>query len=196
MPQVFLSLAERYNLAARLDRWVIVTALQGLIRHPNRLRQLALCSINLSVHSLADETFPEFVLGQFADNGISPAKICFEISEATVITHHTLATRLIKVLKELGCQLALDDVGGNFSSLGYLNSLPVDFIKIDGRLVKEIDADPVSLALVKGINEMGQLMGKKTIAEYVESKASLEKLRALGVDYAQGYFIGKPRPLE
>lgn len=196
MPQVFLSSAERYNLAARLDRWVIATALQWLVSHPSQLRQLAFCSINLSVHSLADETFPEFILEQFAANRIAPAKICFEISETTVITHLTLATRLIKVLKELGCQLALDNVGGNFSSLLYLKSLPVDFIKIDGRLVKEIETDPVSLTMVKCINEMGQLMGKKTIAEFVESKANLEKLRALGVDYAQGYFIGEPRPLE
>lgn len=196
MPQVFLSPAERYHLTARLDRWVIVTALQWLAGHPSWLRQLALCSINLSVHSLTDETFLEFILGQFAANGIPPEKICFEISETAVIAHLTLVSQLIRVLKESGCRLALDDVGGNFSSLFYLRSLPVDFIKIDGRLVRNIEADPVSFAIVKCINEMGQLMGKKTIAESVENKTSLDKLRALGVDYAQGYFIGRPRPLK
>ncbi len=196
MPRVFLSSAERYNLVARLDRWVIATAFQWLASHPAQLRQLALCSINLSVHSLADETFPEFIIGQFASTRVPPEKICFEINETTVITHLTMAAQLIKALKELGCQVALDNVGGNLSSLGYLRNLPVDFLKIDGRFVKDIDADPVSLAMVKCINEIGQLMGKKTIAEFVESKAILEKLRALGVDYAQGYFIGEPRPLK
>jgi diguanylate cyclase (GGDEF)-like protein/PAS domain S-box-containing protein len=196
LPSAFLSSAERYNLAARLDRWVISTAFHWLTCHPARLERLSLCSINLSGHSLGDEAFLAFVIQQFAVTPIAPEKICFEITETIAIANLSYATHFIKVLKELGCRFALDDFGSGLCSFTYLRSLPVDFLKIDGAFVKDIVDDPMSLAMVKSINEIGQLMGKQTIAEFVENERILEKLREIGVNYVQGYFIGRPKLLE
>ncbi len=194
-PGAFLPIAERYNLAATLDRWVIHTAFAWLATHPEHLQDLYLCSINLSGHSLGDEEFRRFVIDKFNEGQVPPEKICFEITETAAVANLSNAMDLIKVLKELGCRIALDDFGSGLSSFAYLKNLQVDFLKIDGMFVKDIDTDPVALAMVRSINEVGQVMGKRTIAEFVENDAILEKLREIGVDYAQGYGIGRPQPL-
>lgn len=163
---------------------------------PANLQRLFLCAINISGLSLSDEEFLAFVKTQFNNYNIPPKKICFEITETVAIANLTDATLFIQSLKQLGCRFALDDFGSGLSSFAYLKSLPVDYLKIDGIFVKDILDDPMDFAMVKSINEIGQVMGKQTIAEFVENESILEKLQEIGVDYAQGYGIGRPEPLE
>jgi EAL domain-containing protein (putative c-di-GMP-specific phosphodiesterase class I) len=195
-PGAFLPAAERYNLISKLDRWVISTAFHWLARHPTHLKRVDHCSINLSGQSFGNKEFLNFVLGIFKNGGVSPEKICFEITETSAISDLAGAIDFIKALREIGCLFSLDDFGSGLSSFGYLKSLPVDFIKIDGLFVKDIVEDPISYSMVKSINDIGHVMGKKTIAEFVENQAVLSKLREIGVDYAQGYGICKPQPLD
>jgi diguanylate cyclase (GGDEF)-like protein/PAS domain S-box-containing protein len=194
-PGAFLPAAERYNLSTKIDRWVIGTAFEWLSTRPEHVARLFLCAINLSGSSLGDEEFLQFVIRRFDQAKIPPHRICFEITETAAITNLTTATRFIKALKALGCRFALDDFGSGLSSFAYLKNLPVDFLKIDGMFVKEIADDPIALAMVSCINQIGHVMGKQTIAEFVENEAILEKLREIGVDYAQGYGISRPQPL-
>ena len=151
-------------------------------------------AINLSGASINDDQFIDFVGEQFALHQIPPKAICFEITETIAITNLGKAADLIRSLKEFGCRFALDDFGSGMSSFAYLKNLPVDYLKIDGSFVKHIVEEPIDLAIVEAINQIGHVMGIKTIAEFVENDAILEKIKALGVDYAQGYGIGKPRP--
>ena len=195
LPSVFLPAAQRYSLSSALDRWVVHTALQWLARHADALDRLHLCSINLCAQSLSDSEFLGFVTQTFRSSQVPPEKICFEINETAAIAQLTVAERFIGELKSLGCRFALDDFGNSLSSLAYLKRLPVDFLKIDGVFLKEIEHDPVDLAMVKSINQISQVMGKRTIAEAVESKSVLELLRDIGVDYAQGYELGMPQPM-
>ncbi len=196
-PTAFLPAAERYDLASHVDRWVINRAFSWLIRNPEHVKQLFLCCINLSGRSVVNEDFLGYVIGRFDKTGVPPEKICFEITETAAIANLASAARFIRALKEWGCCFALDDFGSGLSSFAYLKNLPVDFLKIDGVFVRGVLDDPVDLAMVKSINEIGQAFGKKTIAEFVESDAILEKLklRYIGVDYAQGYSVGRPQPL-
>ncbi|MCI0399781.1 MAG: EAL domain-containing protein [Gammaproteobacteria bacterium] len=195
-PGAFLPAAERYNLSTTLDRWVIRTAFRWLSNHPEHLERLYLCSINLSSHVFGEEDFVEFIIRQLNKQKIPAEKIGFEVPETAAIANLSSATRFIKALKELGCWFALDDFGSGLSSFGYLRNLPVDFLKIDGAFVRNIVEDPVDFAMVSSINEIGHVLGKKTIAEFVENDAILEKLRTIGVDYAQGYGMGRPQVID
>lgn len=194
-PGAFLPAAERYGLSVNIDRWVVTNALSWLSAHPAELAQTERCSINLSGPSISDKNFLGFVIEQLEAKGVPADKICFEITETAAITNLSSASRLISTLRGLGCSFALDDFGSGVSSFAYLKNLAVDLIKIDGVFVKEICDDPVSRALVKAINDMGHAMGKRTIAEAVESQAIFEELGRIGVDYAQGFGITAPRPL-
>ena len=194
-PGAFLPAAERYNLSGRIDRWVVSQAFAWLNANPRHLGELHLCSINLSGLSLTDADFHRFVLKQFEEIGIPGKKICFEVTETAAITNLTSATRFISAVKRLGCQVALDDFGSGISSFAYLKHLAVDSLKIDGVFVKDIVEDPIDFAMVKSINEIGQVMGKKTVAEFVESEAVLQKIMEIGVDFVQGYGIGRPARL-
>ncbi len=195
-PGVFLPAAERYGLSTKLDRWVVGTAFDWLSRDPRILEQLHLCFINLSSASLVDKQFIRFVCEQLDQSKITSQKICFEITETTAIADLSRAKSSMATLKEHGCRFALDDFGSGSSSFAYLNSLPVDYVKIAGVFVKNIEDDTEELALVRSINNVGRVMGKQTIAESVENEAILGKLREIGVDYAQGYFFGPPTPIE
>lgn len=135
------------------------------------------------------------MIEKFNEGRVPPEKICFEITETAAIGNLMKATRFMSVLKSRGCCFSLDDFGSGLSSFAYLKNLPVDYLKIDGVFVKDIVDDPIDYAMVKAINEMGHVMGKRTVAEFVEKDAILVKLREIGVDYAQGYGIAKPRPL-
>jgi diguanylate cyclase (GGDEF)-like protein/PAS domain S-box-containing protein len=195
-PGAFLPAAERYSLSVRLDRWVVEKIFSWLDEHPEQLDRLSMCSINLSGHSIADEEFLPFVISKLDGTNVPAEKLCFEITETAAITNLVRATRFITALKGWGCCFALDDFGSGLSSFAYLKQLDVDFLKIDGVFVKDIVADPINLAMVKSINDIGQVMGKRTIAEFVENDGILDKLREVGVDYVQGYRVGKPAPLD
>ena len=195
LPGEFMPAAEHYQLSVQLDRWVIKRAFSWLAQNPVHLKQLDLCAINLSGLSLGDRKFENFVVQQLEKTGLPGEKICFEITETAAIANLTEATRFIKHLKTYGCKFALDDFGSGLSSFAYLKNFPVDYLKIDGQFVKDILSDPLDLAMVRSINEIGKLMGKQTIAEWVEDEGVFDELQKLGVDYAQGYCVGRPRPL-
>ncbi len=194
-PGAFMPAAERAGLTTEIDRWVVSRVFDWLTEHHDGGRALGLCSINLSGHSLGDKHFLEFLLGEFERNPVKPRHVCFEVTETAAIANLNNANRLFTTLSKMGCRFALDDFGTGMSSYGYLKTLPVEYLKIDGSFVKDIVTNPVDLAMVKSINDIGHVMGKKTIAEFVESEAILEKLKALRVDYAQGYFINREAPI-
>jgi diguanylate cyclase (GGDEF)-like protein/PAS domain S-box-containing protein len=195
-PGAFLPAAERYNLSTKIDRWVVTNALGWYAENPAALKRVATCFINLSAQSLIDPKFLKFVCDALGTSPVPAEKICFDISESAAIANLTDAIRFMTTLGKLGCRFALDDFGSGHSSFAYLKTLPVDYLKIDGVYIKGIADDPLDLAIVRSINDIGQVMGKRTIAEFVESERVAEKLREIGVDYYQGYFIAKPRPIE
>ncbi|MEN7342293.1 MAG: EAL domain-containing protein, partial [Pseudomonadota bacterium] len=192
-PDLFISAAERYGITPNIDRWVIRNALRWLVSEADERARLSLCSINLSGQSLGDEKFLPFVIEQFQTSGITPEKICFEITETAAIQSYSQANRFINALKELGCKFALDDFGTGLSSFGYLKHFPVDYLKIDGSFVKEILHDPIDREMVRSINEIGHLTGKQTIAEFAENPEIITMLRGMGIDYAQGYGVAEPQ---
>lgn len=194
-PGTFMAAAERFQLCGKIDRWVIEQAFRWLAGHPQYLQPLHFCAINLSGTSLNEPTFQTYLLEQFDVYSLAPEKICFEITETVAITNLTYAARFMKTLKERGCRFALDDFGSGLSSFAYLKNLPVDFLKIDGLFVRDIVDDPIDRAMVSSVNEIAHLMGKQTIAEYVENDAILQHLREIGIDYAQGFAIDRPKPL-
>ncbi|MEX2481515.1 MAG: EAL domain-containing protein [Gammaproteobacteria bacterium] len=195
MPGQFLPAAERYNLSDRLDRWVIGNLFDWLEQRPQQVSAMGLCSINLSGQSIGNEELLGFIFEQLRRGVIAPEKVCFEITETAAIADLMQANLFIHQLKEYGCRFALDDFGSGFSSLAYLKQLPVDFLKIDGAFVRDMVSDAMDFAMVRSINDIGHVMGKQTIAEFVENEATLELLRSLGVDFAQGYQIGRPIPI-
>ena len=192
-PGLFIEAAERYGITPNIDRWVIRSAFRWLVSEADERERLALCSINLSGQSFGDEKFLPFVIDQFQMSGIDATKICFEITETAAIASYSQANRFINALKELGCKFALDDFGTGLSSFGYLKHFPVDFLKIDGSFVKEILHDPIDREMVRSINEIGHLTGKKTIAEFAENEEIITMLRGMGIDYAQGYGVSEPK---
>ena len=192
-PGLFIDAAERYGITPEIDRWVIRSAFRWLVSEADERERLKLCSINLSGQSLGDEKFLPFVVDQFQMSGLDATKICFEITETAAIASYAQANRFINALKELGCKFALDDFGTGLSSFGYLKHFPVDFLKIDGSFVKEILHDPIDREMVRSINEIGHLTGKKTIAEFAENEEIITMLRGMGIDYAQGYGVSEPK---
>ena len=195
-PMTFIPAAERYNLMPKIDRWVIGTAFAMLAESfvngvdPGKVT----CAINISGASIEDEHFLDFILEQQRRYAIPFSAICFEITETAAIANLPIAAAFIARLRSVGCYFSLDDFGAGMSSFGYLKHLPVDYLKIDGSFVKDMIANPIDHAMVEAINQIGHVMGKQTIAEFVENDAILEALRHIGVDYAQGYGIGKPEP--
>ena len=197
-PMAFIPSAERYGLMPSIDRWVFRNALATMMRISavNGPNALSMCSINLSGATIGDETFLDYVRDQLDRFDLPRDLICFEITETAAIANLERASRFIEELKELGCFFSLDDFGSGMSSFGYLKHLPVDFIKIDGTFVKDMAEDPIDRAMVEAINNVGHVMGKQTIAEFVDSDLVIKALGEIGVDYAQGYYLGKPKPFE
>lgn len=194
-PNDFLPSAERYDLATRIDRWVLDALFNWFSLFPDQCDRMSLCSVNLSGQSLSDEKFLQEIVQQFRESKIPAKKVCFEITETAAILNLDNARQFILALKKLGCTFALDDFGSGLSSFAYLKTLPVDFVKIDGFFVRDIVKDSVDHAMVKAINDMAHAMDKQTIAEFVEDREILEMLVDLGVDYVQGYGIAQPVPL-
>jgi len=196
MPDGFLSAAERYSLIDKLDRWTITNGVELLAANSDFVHQVGFVSINLSGQSITNESFLESVIACVKDYGIDASKICFEITETSAISNLRAATNFIAKMKLMGCRFALDDFGSGMSSFGYLKNLQVDYLKIDGMFVKNIVEDPIDRAMVKSINDIGHVMGMKTIAEFVENDEIRSMLGEMGVDYAQGYGIGVPQPFD
>ncbi|WP_404789469.1 EAL domain-containing protein [Altericista sp. CCNU0014] len=199
-PMAFIPAAERYGLMTAIDRWVVSHFFSGyksfgrdVLTEPRDLD--CVYAINLSGVSISDDLFLVFLKEQFMMHEVSPQNICFEITETAAIANLSKAARLIDEIKAMGCSFALDDFGSGMSSFAYLKNLPVDYVKIDGSFIKNITNDSVDSALVECMNRIGHEIGMQTIAEFVESDSILEKLRGFGVDYAQGYGIAQPTPL-
>jgi diguanylate cyclase (GGDEF)-like protein/PAS domain S-box-containing protein len=194
-PGAFLPAAERFNLMPAIDRWVVRTVFRELRAHPATLAALDLCTVNLSGATLTDGGFLDFVLQQMRDTGIPATKICFALTETVAVANMGKARSFMSALRKHGVRFALDDFGSGMSSFYYLRNLPCDFVKIDGGFVKNMSQDPIDAAMVRSINEIGKLMGKRTVAEFVEDARTLELLAQVGVDYAQGYGVALPEPL-
>ena len=197
-PGSFMPAAERYGLMPLIDRWVIRNAFALLADRLSAAgtAQLSSCAINLSGASFGDDDFIDYVRRQFDIYRVPPAMICFEITETSAIANLPSARHFIQALKKLGCRFSLDDFGTGMSSFAYLKHLPVDIIKIDGSFVAEILNSKMDRAMVEMIVHVAKVMDKSTVAEFVESEEILAALREIGVDYAQGYAIGKPAPFE
>lgn len=192
-PGDFIPAAERYNLMAQIDRWVIGETLRHMKSRPAD-ESYRYC-INLSPASILDEAMLDFILGSFDAGGVAPSRFCFEITETTAIANFSRAVSFVQQLRSVGATFALDDFGNGFSSFAYLKQLPMDYLKIDGSFVKGVTTDPIDLALVRSVNTIGHIMGMRTIAEYVQDEATRMVLRDVGVDYGQGFHIARPKPL-
>lgn len=198
-PGQFFPAAERYGLMPAIDRWVIQHL---LLDNPGRLQAemtrknaATHCAINLSGASLNDDRFLMFLEDALRRTATAGNTLCFEITETVAVNNFDRIREVMRTLKQFGCQFALDDFGSGMSSFSYLKNLPVDYLKIDGTLVRNIVEDAADFAMVVAINRVGGALGLKTIAEFVETEASLQRLRDIGVDYAQGYVIHRPEPL-
>jgi len=194
-PADFVLAAEHFRRMSAVDRWVIERTFAWMADHPEQLDEMGGLAINLSGSSLNEEGFVDFILSQAHKTRVPMDKVCFEITETAGIASLSNASEFILSVKKTGCMFALDDFGSGLSSYAYLKNLPVDFLKIDGVFIKNMDTNPYDFAVVKSITEIGHFMGKEIIAEYVENDSILSMLREIGVDYAQGYAIAKPQRL-
>ncbi len=197
MPIDFIPAAERYNMMVQIDKWVISRAVELYLENQSngKLAGIKEITINLSAQSMADDSVLKLIRSIFQTSLIPAGTICFEITETAAITNMASAHEFIHELRQTGCSFALDDFGSGFSSFNYLKNLPVEYLKIDGIFVKNMHEDEENRAMVEAINNMGHIMGKKTIAEFVCNPRIIEMLTEIGVDFAQGYEIATPRPL-
>jgi diguanylate cyclase (GGDEF)-like protein len=194
-PGSFLPAAEKYNMASNIDRWVIEHAMKWLVANTAQDGWPVTISVNLSGQTIGSTDMLKFIIEKMDETGVSPEHIIFEITEAAAITNITSTTSFMLTLRGCGCRFSLDNFGSGLSSFAYLKKLPVDYLKIDGTFVRDILSDPVDYAIVKSINELAQLLGKETIAEFVETLEVAEELRMMGVNHVQGYAYAKPEPL-
>ncbi|MBR30029.1 MAG: hypothetical protein CMN77_01860 [Spirochaetaceae bacterium] len=197
-PGMFVPAVERFGLMSRLDRHIVgrfFEILKGYSEgNPDSLQDFNFFTINLSGATLGDEDFREFLLQAIRESNIEPGKLCFEITETAAVANMASAMKFISAVKSLGAHFALDDFGSGLSSFAYLKTLPVDILKIDGIFVRDICDDPVDLAMIRSIRELGQALNIKVIGEYVETRDVMEKLAEMGVEYGQGYYISRPMP--
>ncbi|MFZ5722907.1 MAG: DUF1631 family protein [Pseudomonadota bacterium] len=195
-PGSFMQAAERYNRMHAVDRWVIHNTLEWMHANKGRLDDISGFSINLSGQSLNDERLTTYILQQVTDSEVAREKVTFEVTETAAIANLSDAADFIREMQAIGCKFSLDDFGSGLSSYSYLKNLPVDYVKIDGAFIRDIHHNMSDYMMVRSINEMAHFMGKRTIAEYVENDEILARLREIGIDYAQGYGIEKPKPLD
>ncbi len=196
-PSEFIPAAERFNLMPAIDRWVVRQACSRLAyRRSDAERQPFMLAINVSATTLNDEQFLDFVLGEIASSDVSPGALCFELTEAAAMTSLAAATHFIRELRDRGCRFSLDDFGSGLSSFIFLKNLPVDFLKIDGQFMHNVTRDHIDRSMVEAIAQIGESMGIRTIAERVDSAEVLAQLADIGIQYAQGHYIGAPQPVE
>ena len=200
-PAELIAAAERYRLGPRLDRYVLDATLSWLEQHPDAATQVDTCSINIGGTTLVDEDFGDYFAARLRRGPLRPQQLCLEITETSVVRDMTRARRFIGRMRDLGCRFALDDFGTGFCSFGYLRDLDVDYLKIDGSFVRDLDdvddsGSGLSEAVVRSITEIAHVLGKRAVAEQAESERQLQHLRDIGVDYAQGYVFERPQPIE
>jgi len=194
-PGAFLHAAEKYNMVSSIDRWVIENSMAWLAETEKSDGRPITISINLSGQTIGSPDMLKFIIDKMEETGAPAEQIIFEVTETAAIENITSATSFMLTLRGCGFRFSLDDFGSGLSSFTYLKKLPVDFLKIDGAFVRDILSDPVDYAMVRSINELGQLLGKETIAEFVETTGLADELERMGVNYVQGYAFAKPRPL-
>jgi len=193
-PGQFLPTAERYGIVPDIDRWVVRNSLQWLAGLGRTAEQVRV-NINICGPAASDPQFHHYVRDLIAATGVPPRSLCFEITESTAIRSLDNAAALVDALGDLGCQFALDDFGSGLSSFNQLRHLKVDYLKIDGSFIHNIDRDPINRAMVESINSIGKKLGKKTVAEFVENERIHRILEEIAVDYAQGFGLHRPEPL-
>ena len=195
-PDVFIPAAERFQLGVALDRHVVNLTLGWLESRPDAAAQVHTCAINLTAASLVDEGFGIFLYHRVRNSRLPAYKLCFEVTETSAVRDLARAQGLITKMRSLGCAFALDDFGTGFCSFNYLRSLDVDYFKIDGSFVRDLESSPLSTAVIRSITDIAHVLNKQTVAEHTENDAILTALRDLGVDYAQGFGIHRPEPIE
>ena len=194
-PAEFIRAAERYRLMPHIDRWVVQTVLSALGRGGMRLPPGRSVAINIAGQTLGDADFLEFVVECFDHTGAGPGDICFEVTESSVVANLDHAQRFIAVLHGMGCEFALDDFGSGLSSFSTLRTLPMDYLKIDGSFIKNLAGDTVNQAMVAAMIELSHSLNFRIVAEQVEDQESLDKVTHMGIDFVQGYAVGRPQPL-
>ncbi|QFT24500.1 Phytochrome-like protein cph2 [Pseudomonas sp. THAF187a] len=194
-PAQFLDAAARYDFLGAIDRWVIQHLCAWLAANPRHLAQLAQVNVNLSASSLLDSGFHHLLQDELQRHGLPPSKLCIEVTEMVALGELGVSAQWIEQLRGKGLKVALDDFGSGFASYAYLRHLPLDILKIDGSFISGIERDPINQAMVGSMRQIAGQLGLLTVAEFVETQASLDCLRRLGIDYAQGYFVGRPQPL-
>jgi diguanylate cyclase (GGDEF)-like protein/PAS domain S-box-containing protein len=197
LPDIFLPVAERFELSSKIDAWVVSNLLSLFARDTSRIGGLDWCAINLSPPSISDPGFLDFLLEQLKHSALPPERICFELTEASALSNVMAARRFMDSLRSSGCRFALDDVGDGWSSLAHLKHLSFDFLKVGSGFAKGVAVSALDFAIVKAINDISQAMSAKTVVEAVENEETLAALRdpRLHIDYVQGYAIQRPRPL-
>ena len=195
-PDHFIPAAERFQLGVALDRHVVNLTLGWLEARPEAAAEVHTCAINLTAASLVDEAFGQFLYQRVRNSRLPAFKLCFEVTETSAVRDLDRAQQLITKMRSLGCAFALDDFGTGFCSFNYLRSLDVDYFKIDGSFVRDLESSTLSMAVIRSITDIAHVLNKQTIAEHTENDAIFAALRELGVDYAQGFGIHRPEPIE
>jgi diguanylate cyclase (GGDEF)-like protein len=195
-PMAFIPAAERYGLMARVDRWVIARVCRELSRLRSGAEPLPTCMVNLSGTSVCDPRLAEYIADCLAQANLGGVNLGFELTETAAVANLAQASQLMTRLRAMGCPIALDDFGSGMSSFSYLRNLPIDFLKIDGAFIRNLNTDPIDFAMVETIHRIGGIMGVYTVAESVENESVLAALALIGVDFAQGFHIRRPMPLE
>jgi EAL domain-containing protein (putative c-di-GMP-specific phosphodiesterase class I) len=195
-PDHFIPAAERFQLGVALDRHVVNLTLGWLEARPEAAADVHTCAINLTAASLVDEQFALFLYQRVRNSKLPAFKLCFEVTETSAVRDLSRAQGLITRMRSLGCAFALDDFGTGFCSFNYLRSLDVDYFKIDGSFVRDLESSSLSMAVIRSITDIAHVLNKQTIAEHTENDAIFASLRALGVDMAQGFGIHRPEPIE
>jgi diguanylate cyclase (GGDEF)-like protein len=195
-PAELIAAAERYRLGPRLDRYVVDAVLHWLETNPQHADSIHHCGINLGGGTLVDEEFSDYFAARLRRSSVSAERLCLEITETSVVRDRTRAQRFIARMRDLGCRFALDDFGTGFCSFGYLQHLDVDYLKIDGSFVRDLGKSELAEAVVRSITDIAHVLDKRTVAEQAETQAQLDSLRAMGVDYAQGYAIARPQAID
>jgi EAL domain-containing protein (putative c-di-GMP-specific phosphodiesterase class I) len=194
-PAEFIRAAERYRLMPFVDRWVVQTVLSALGRGGMKLPPGRSVAINIAGQTLGDSEFLEFVVDCFDHTGATPSDICFEVTESSVVANLDHARRFIAVLHGMGCEFALDDFGSGLSSFSTLKTLPMDYLKIDGSFIRNLAHDTVNQAMVAAMIELSRSLNFRIVAEQVEDQPSLDTVTSMGIDFVQGFVVGRPMPL-